>query len=308
MANKFIDIQDSGLSKRVVKLIKKYPQPKHIYWLITAKEYPYSLAYCPECPIRDRAMLSLYYASAGRGVEVVGGPRWVRSQPEKKDVKGNRLCIVCNKKLYGSQRKFCSRECREIVHVHNPPKKLKDNKAQNLEHSGIQIENMKFTSERILISDMVVAKRSPKVIEKYGEGARIRPPFAIPLKTGEYENIFWDQLVPFGWLIKEYYLKYVKDKREVGDFIPIQRSMAYKIVRAVTGNYLNWFRAQSKQFYGSFIFDRNAVELAEFVSDQDADSERDYTKYDWSRQLKDKTQVMDFDWIDEEVKKIKERL
>ena len=48
--------------------------------------------------------------------------------------------------------------------------------------------------------------------EKYGHQATIRPPYAIPLKVGIYRNPFWDQLVPFGWLIMEYYLIYIKNK------------------------------------------------------------------------------------------------
>lgn len=302
------DVQISGLSKRVVTLIRSFYHPQDIYNTITTKTYPYGKINFENYKVRDQAMLSLYFGSAGRGVEVVGGPRFKRSRPEERNEENKRVCIVCGNLLYGSQRKFCSRECREDIHTHKPPEYLTDEEGNLLEHPGILIENMNWTDSQIFIKEMTTAKRSPQVIEKYGEGATLRATFAIPLKRGLYENVFYDQLVPFGWLIKEYYLKQIKDKRTEGSFIPIQRSMAYKIVREVTGNYLNWFRAQSKQFYGSYIFERNAVELAEFVNDQDAQSERAYTKYDWSRQLKDKTQIMNFDWIDTEVEKIKERI
>lgn len=297
-----IDIQESNLQKRVVTLIKRYPQPKEIFEAITSKEYPYSIQYLPEYPMRDRAMMALYFASAGRGAEVVRGSTWTRSLPSKVNEKGENLCVVCGAVLHKPQRKFCSEEHRKEIHTHKKAVMLEE------KHPGILIENVNINSERILISEMEVVKRSPTVIAKYGPQAKIRPPYAIPLKIGLYENEFWDQLVPFGWLIKEYWSKYIEAKRTEGSLFLIQRGMAYRIVREVTGNYLNWFRAQGKQFYGSFLFKRNAVELAEFVNDQDAESERPYTRYDWTTQLKDKTMVMDFDWINPTIEKISRRI
>jgi hypothetical protein len=284
--------------KRVVTLIKNYPTPKEIFQLITHKEHNYSPSYQPEYPVRDRAIMAFYFASAGRGSEVVEGPAFSRDIEPKKNEDGDLLCVVCGKKLSGNQRKFCSREHRREVHSMTPNRLMKG-------HPGLLAENISVTSDRILVSEMEVVKRSKRVREKYGAQAVQRPPYAIPLKMNLFENNFWNQLVPFGWLIKEYLEQYAPEE---GKLFNIGVKQAYLIVREVTGNYLNWFRAQGKQFYGAFIFDRNAVELAEFVNDQDWNSERPYTRYDWSRQLKDKSLIMDFDWIESAVEEIKGRI
>lgn len=295
------DVQDSTLSKRVVTLIKRYPQPKEIFLSITSKELDYSIQYKPKLPIRDRAIMAAYYASAGRGAEVCGGHAFTRSIPTRLNSEGKKLCVVCGQLLAGGQRKFCRKECRLEIHTKTKPTILPD------DHLGILIENIEINENRILIKEMPTVKRSQYIKEKYPQ-ATIRPDYWIPLKTGLFENPFWDQLVPFGWLLKEYYDLYIKGKKTQGKLFNIQNRAAYQIVRQITGNYLNWFRAQGKQFYGSFIFNKNAVELAEFVNDKDSDSERPYTRYDPTRQLKDKSMVMDFDWILPAVKEIQVRI
>jgi hypothetical protein len=128
------------------------------------------------------------------------------------------------------------------------------------------------------------------------------------LKTGVFKPVFYDQLVPFAWLIKEYYVLYVKGEVKEGRLFNIDRGMAYRIVREVTGNYLNWFRAQGKQFYSNFIFDRSAWQIAQFVNDTDPKTEMDYTKFDWTVHLVDRTKAMDFGWIEPAVEQIKQRI
>ena len=281
------DVQDSNLHKRVVTLIKQYPQPKEIYQAITTKQYPYSPTYQSTLTVRDRALMAFYYASAGRGAEVCGGAKYSRGVTAQKDNKGKNICVICGTELAGNQRKFCCKEHRHQIKSAPLPGEC---------HLGILAENVSYDENRILIKDMPVVKRSPAIKEKYGPQATLRQPFAIPLKKGLYENQFFDQLVPFAWLIKDYLAR--EDTPKEGKLFRIKNKMAYKIVREVTGNYLNWFRAMGKQFYGQFLFERNAVELAEFVNDQDSESERPYTRYDWTTRLKDKTMIMDFDWIE----------
>ena len=304
------DVQkDSTLLKRVVHLINSYPQPKNIFEAITSKEHEYAFWNVPELPIRDRAIMATYYASAGRGAEVCGGRTYMRSLPTIWNEDKKRLCVVCNKILEGTQRKFCSKECRNVIHSGQPDKDGNKHQPIVLEEDcqGILIENMSFDENRILISEMPVVKRSQAVKLKYGHQATIRPPYAIPLKVGIYRNPFWDQLVPFGWLIMEYYLIYIKNKVNKGKLFNIQNKQAYDLIQEITGNYLNWFRAQGKHFYGYFLM-TDVVKLSKFVNDQDIKSEIPYIGYDWTEQLKDVTMAMDFNWIEPATTKIKKEI
>lgn len=305
--NGVFDAQEAK-HKRVVTQIKNYPRPSIIFQAITQKEIEYSQQYRPEYNIRDRALMALYYASAGRASEVCGGHRFSRSVPAQKDGEGKLICVVCGNKLAGNQRKFCSKPCREKIHSKSTATKLTD------DHQGILIENVEVTDAFISIRDMPTVKRSETVRQKYPQST-IRPEFKIPLVTGLFRDdntgfSYWDQLVPFGWLIKEYWDLYIKGKRYSGKLFTIQSRMAYWVVNQITGNYLNWFRAQGKQFYGTFLFGSesnvsSAFELMKFVNDNDIKSESPYTRYDSTRQFKDRRMVMDFDWIQPAVEAIK---
>jgi hypothetical protein len=289
--------QDSNFKKphRVVTLIKRYPQPKEIFEGITQSELPYTKESVPEKPIRDRAIMAFYFASAGRGAEVCGGRRYTRGVVAEKDLEGNSLCVICGKVLApGAQRKFCCKEHRNQIIAHPLQSR----------HTGLLAEAVSFDKNRIFVNEMEVAKRSPETIKKYGPQAINRPPYAIPLVEGLFDNPFWDQLVPFGWLIMEYLTKYAPTE---GKLFDIENSAAYKIVHEVTGNYLNWFRAMGKHFYGYFLL-TDTVKLTRFVNDKDPKSELPYVGYDWTEQLKDKSMAMDFDWIGPAADQIKERL
>lgn len=297
--DRLIEKQDSNLRKRVVHLIKNYPQPKEIFELINRKEYPYkSIASRPDLPVRDRAIMAMYYASAGRGAEVVGGKAYERSLPAV-IVDGKYYCVVCQKELTGSQRKFCGKEHRKQIHTISPPKVL------NRFHNGILAENIVIRDNEIEILSMEVVKRSQKVIDTYGYGATRRRAFDLPLKLDIRESPFYNQLVPFSYLVLEYLVKYAPKQ---GRLFSINAPSAYYIVRYITGNYLNWFRAQGKQFYGKYLFKGNAMELADFVNDQDPKSEREYTRYDWHSHVKDYREAMKFDWIKPAIDKIKLRI
>jgi hypothetical protein len=296
-----LDEQESTLRKRVVTQIRKYPEPKLIYQAITAKEYEYPPQYKPEYPIRDRAIMASYYASAGRGAEVCGGKHFTRSQPAKENEQGQSVCIVCEKILKNYQRKFCGKECRLVIHSHKTATVLPN------DHQGLLIENIIFKPDKIIVNEMPTVKRSETTIQRHPL-ATIRQPFWLPLELGKGPSKLWDQLVPFAWLIKEYWDLYVNGKRSTGKLFQIQNKQAYRIVRFVTGNYLNWFRAQSKQFYGKYLFEQNTYELMQFVNDQDFKTESSYTRYSAASHWKDKEADMDFDWITPAVEEIKARI
>ncbi len=305
-----LDLQDGNRQKRVVTQIKNYPRPNIIFNAITSKEVEYSKQYRPEYNIRDRALMALYFASAGRGAEVCGGHSFTRSLPSQFNSDGKLVCIICGNRLAGNQRKFCGKECRAEIHTHKNATRLET------DHLGILIENIEFTDAYISIREMPTVKRTEAVKRKYPQAA-IRPEYKIPLVRNLYKSdnelSYWDQLVPFGWLIKEYYDLYIKGEIKSGKLFNFQNRTAYRIVRIVTGNYLNWFRAQGKQFYGKFLFGSenstsSAFELMQFVNDNDILSEKPYTRYDSTRLFKDKQMVMDFDWITPAVEAIKTRI
>lgn len=255
--------QDSNLTRRVVHLIKRHPQPKEIYQLITSKEVRYSPADQEANSCRDRGLMSMAFVSAGRISEITGGPvyRWDKQLKKAFKVPGKR-------------------------------------------HLGLQREELDLTQERILVSNMGVVKRSQKTIEKYGMQITTRDEFAIPLQRGLYSNPFWDQLVPFGWLILEYLTRFAP---KTGKLFPFEDTRAYQIIREVTGNYPNWFRSQAEHFYGHYLL-TDTVKLAKFVQTQDPKHVKHYIGYSWTEQLKDTKMYMDFDWINTATDIVKKRL
>ena len=177
-------------------------------------------------------------------------------------------------------------------------------KVPDKKHPGLWVENLHVSTERILVSNMETVKRSQKIIDRYGLQVTIRDPFAIPLIRGLYDNPFWDQLVPFGWLIYEYLVRYAPKS---GKLFPFEDTRAYQIVREVTGNYPNWFRSQAEHFYGHFLL-TDSVKLSKFLNVLDPKQVKHYIGYDWTAQLKDKSVSMNFDWIDPSIQQIKDRL
>jgi len=171
-------------------------------------------------------------------------------------------------------------------------------------HFGLRREDLDWTQERILVSGMGVVKRSQKLIEKYGTQVTTRDDFAIPLQRGLYSNPFWDQLVPFGWLILEYLVRFAP---KAGKLFPFEGKRAYQIIREDTGNYPNWFRSQAEHFYGHYLL-TDTLKLAKFVQVQDPKSVKHYIGYSWTEQLKDTKMYMDFEWIDPTIEQIRNRI
>lgn len=172
-------------------------------------------------------------------------------------------------------------------------------------YEGLKWDNLTFSKEGyILIKGMQVAKRSQKLVAKYGAHIQVRDDFVIPLTRGLFENPYWDQLVPFSWLIIEY-LKNYRPKTET--LFPYERKRAWAIIRQVTGKYPNWFRAQAEHFYGHFLL-RDSVKLAKFVKVVRPEQVAHYIGHSWRDQMKHKESDIDFEWIDRETSKIKARL
>jgi len=171
-------------------------------------------------------------------------------------------------------------------------------------HPGLRRENLKPSDKFIIITGMKVVKRSHKLIEKYGPQIAIRDDFAIPLERGLFQNVFWDQLVPFGWIIKEYLQTEAPKKGKLFDY---EDTRAWQIIRNTTGLFPNWFRSQAEHFYGHYLLP-DTVKLAKFVKIQDPKHVKHYIGYAWTEQLKDSQASMDFNWIDPAVLEIKERL
>lgn len=267
-----IDKQETNLEKRVVTAITRYPQPKEIFESITATEWPYSIENQEPFSCRDRALISLCECTAGRITEVTGGPKF--------------------------QRVYVSR-------LYPNPKDKRNWQVETIgKHPGLQRENLTVNENFIHISGMTVVKRSKKIIQKHGITAATRPDFVIPLKLDLFDNPFWNQLVPFGWLILEYLRKYAPKQNKL---FPFEDTRAYQIIETITGNYPNWFRAQAENFYGHYLL-TDTIKLSKFVNIQDPKHVKHYIGYSWDEQLKDKTLSMDFDWIESSIKEIQERI
>ena len=255
---------DSTMQRRTVTTIKETLEPKQIFQRIMAKEWPYSIAFQRNYGIRDRAGMAFAFASVGRVTEIFGGFRY--------------------KRVYVDELGWKELEVGR--------------------HKGVTVENVSVTDNFIFVQNMPVVKRSQKVIDKYGPQAAQRDKFALPLKTGLYDNVFNDQLVPFSWLVLEYLLKCAPKE---GKLFPYQDCRAWQIIKHCTGMFPNWFRAQADRFYGWYIT-RDSVKHSKFVGRVHAESSMPYIRYTWSDDLKEKSMAMDFDWIESTVEEIKERL
>lgn len=171
-------------------------------------------------------------------------------------------------------------------------------------HYGLLVDNIELTDKFIKIRGMKVVKRSHKIIDKYGLQVTIRDDFIIPLQEGLYENRFWDQLIPFGWLIVEYLKKYGPTE---GKIFPFEDTRAWQIIRKVTGFYPHWFRSQGEHFYGHFLIP-DTIKLSKFLKVTDPNSIKHYIGYAWTEQLKDAELTMDFEWIKKESGTIQKRI
>jgi hypothetical protein len=87
---------------------------------------------------------------------------------------------------------------------------------------------------------------------------------------------------------------------------PFGSNRAWQIIKCVTGMYPHWFRAQAEHFYGHYVYTDN-VKFANFLKIVDPNSTKDYMGFSQDSYLMNSHLLMDFDWIDREVKKIQKR-
>lgn len=170
-------------------------------------------------------------------------------------------------------------------------------------HPGICRKNFEISESHLVVKGMTVVKRAQSVIRKYGEGVTTRNPFAFPLECSLHENAYWDQLVPFGWLIVEYLERFKPEDR----LFKFSRYRGWQIVNYVTGMWPHWFRAQSEHFYGYYIH-RHPIKLAEFVKIIDVTQVKDYVGSTWDADLKPEVRKKQFEWIPKAVEEIKSRM
>jgi len=282
-------VRTENLYRRSVNRISTYLEPRDMYNLIHSKTWEYS----PDSPVdeyvlRDQAMMCMSYCSAGRITEVVGGPSFQL---------GPRLCRICwkeNKASIELRKETEGEEVRWVCPTHSIQKRYKRIAYKTGTHPGLYDTNLTFSPQHIKVTGMRVVKRSPHLITKYGEQIRLRDEFIIPLEKGLFTNPFWDQLVPFGRLIK----KYVETYQPKGKLFGYGNYSAYQIIRFVTSYHPHWFRAMAEHFYGHFLLS-DTIKLSKFVKIQDPNQVKSYVGYSWQEQLKDVTMSMDFKWIDQ---------
>lgn len=172
-------------------------------------------------------------------------------------------------------------------------------------YEGLKRDNFSVTKDLIRVNQMPVVKRKRRTIERHGKHITIRDEFAIPLREDLFENPYWDQLIPFGWLILEYLETHAPEKGY--PLFRFERGRAWQIINKITGMYPHWFRAQAEHFYGHYLF-TDSVKLAKFLKILRPEQTADYIGYSWKDQLKDSRLKMDFDWIEKAVSGIKERM
>lgn len=287
------------MKRRTVRTIKAYLAPNEIFKLITSKSYGYAppLREFYEC--RDRAYMAMSFGSAGRVTEILGGPRYIiensclecKGNVERTRVKeGYRwICDKCGVD-YGSRK---PNEFGELTIIG--------------EHTGLTQQSFIMQPDRIIVTQMEVVKRKRDTIEKYGESVSKRDDFIFPLARGLYEKEFGDQLVPFSWLIKEFVERFKTDANLDSKFFGFRRGRGWQIIREVTGQYPNWFRAQAEHFYGNYLI-HDSVLLSKFVKVVNPGQVATYIGFGYDSLLKDKQHSMDFTWIDPAIEEIKERI
>ena len=284
------------LRRRTVSTITEYLQPKAIFDLITRKTCSYTDDNAVEYHSRDRAFMALAFECGGRVTAIVGGPRFLNFH----------TCLKCGgevKKLLveyrgEEDRRWVCIQCK-LDYGRRKPKNITQTREVD-RHPGLMQTNLVIDDQFIHIEKMTVVKRKHDTIEKYGKGVSTRSPFVLPLKTGLFETPFWDQLVPFSYLV----LDYVKGYNPQGKLFDFQRGRAWQIVQEITGLFPNWFRAQCEHFYGNYIY-KEAVKLAKFIGVINPMQTAHYIGYSYEDQLKDKSLAMDFDWIPKTVEEIK---
>jgi len=271
------------MQRRTVKTISETLEPKQVFDLITANEYPYPPDLAAEYHIHDRAGMALSYLTLGRVTEIFGGV-----QSQRVYVSG--LWNLPEGSKYKTKDALDKRNWKEETIG---------------KHKGITRENVTVKEDFLKIVTMPIVKRSRKVIEKYGPDVAKRSGLMFPLKRGLFNNPFYDQLVPFSWLVIEYLETYAP---AAGKLFHYEDHRAWFIMKQVTGMFPNWFRAQADRFCKQCLYRGDMIGYAISAGRVKSDNTMPYQRFAWSADLKDPTVIMDFSWIDPAVEKIKNRI
>jgi hypothetical protein len=258
------------LSRRTVTSITKVLEPREIYKLITSKSWEYTPLYQQAYSCRDIAGMALSFLTVCRVTELFGGTKF-----------------------------------RRVYIAGLNPDPLKCYVAEPIgKHPGLQREAIELTNKLFTIKDMDIVKRSHKLIAKRGAYITKRAELIYPVETGLFDSEYYDQLVPFVWLVKEYLDLYAPKK---GKLFAYQDNRAWQIIRCCTGWMPNWFRMQADNFFGHHIT-KDSVKHSKMVGRVKAESSMPYIRFDARSDLKDKSLAMNFKWIQPAVNEIKNRL
>jgi len=170
-------------------------------------------------------------------------------------------------------------------------------------YDGMCRSNLTITDDYILFRNLEVGKRTERMLKKYGEQVGRRDDFIAPLKPGLHTNKYYDQFIPFSWLLLDYVKNYAPAHEEL---FPMSRNWAWTLISEITGQFPHWFRAQCEDFFANYIF-KDSVLLAKFMKVDPKQTAR-YIRFDWRAGLTEQMQPMDFDWIQVETEKLKQRV
>jgi len=259
--------------QRSIRHITKTEKPEEIYKMIMSGTIEYTEEHMIPYTCEDRAFLSALYLTGGRIGEVCGG--WKR-------------------KVIGTERDETGKIIKQGIE-----------KRQDTDHQGLLAEKIKIYSDRIEIIDMPVIKRTDEIIKKYGQASTLRPLLIYPLERNISDNIYFDQYVPFSWLLLEFIQNYAPKKGKVFRY---KSNRGWRICNAYTEQHPHWFRAQASRFHINYI-EKDSLKHAQYMKRNDFAALMKYIDYDVTSMLKIKTDNMiKFDWIDSAVKRIKRRM
>jgi len=142
--------------------------------------------------------------------------------------------------------------------------------------------DVKESPHYIVVNDMPISKRKQETIEKYGPHVARRWPFFLPLSEDPkiYEHTQLVRLAPFSKLV----VKHLEQTEEDQKLFMFGTRWAYEIIRQVTGEFPNWFRAQGEMIYGSII--RDSIKLAKFVGVVRPEQVAHYIGFDYRDMLR----------------------
>ncbi|MDR0493933.1 MAG: hypothetical protein LBH74_09930 [Nitrososphaerota archaeon] len=258
--------------QKSIKQIKETCTPQQIYQLINRRTCEYTATTQTAYQCEDKAYLSLLYLTGARNTELVGG--WKR-------------------RTEGTIKDKDKKIIQHGIEVRQPE-----------DYTGIQRENISFNNRIIEVTHLPVIKRREDTVQKYGELVTQRPKLIFPLDKTYFKNPYFQQYLPFSWLIKEYLAKFAPKR---GRLFRYKSSRAWRVCSTITGEHPHYFRSQMERYHVNYI-EKNVIKHAKYMRRLDINSMANYVDYTYDGEFADDVQTMDFKWIDTEVDKIKRRL